>query len=194
MNPEPLRRRVCVFCGSRNGRRPQYLAAATQLGGALARRGHELVYGGGRVGLMGALADAALAEGGRVIGVIPERLSVPELAHDALTELHVVETMHQRKQRMHDLCDTFVALPGGIGTFEELFEMATWQQLGYHRKPVLVLDLCDYYAALLALLTHAESEGFLSPTCRSIFVRCDDVDEILAHLEEPPPLPPALVS
>src|SRR5215831_13324119 len=143
---------VCVFCGSNVGRDPAYLKAAVSAGEALARAGLTLVYGGGKVGLMGAVADAALASGGRVVGVMPRALFEREIAHSALSELRVVETMHERKQTMASLADGFLALPGGAGTFEEFFEQWTWAQLGIHGKPVGLLDVNDYFRPLLALI------------------------------------------
>jgi uncharacterized protein (TIGR00730 family) len=160
-------RRVCVFCGSSPGARPAYLAAARELGGLLAQRGIDLVWGGGNVGLMGAVADAALAAGGRAIGVIPEALIERELGHVGATELHVVRTMHARKALMADLSDAFVALPGGMGTLDETFEILTWAQLGLHQKPVGLFDVEGYYAPLLAFLDRARDEGFVRPTDRA---------------------------
>ena len=140
--------RVCVFCGSSAGRGNAYVDAAARTGTALAHRGYGIVYGGGRVGCMGALADAALAAGGEVIGVIPEALAAREVAHRGLSELHVVGSMHERKALMAAHADAFLILPGGFGTLEELFEVVTWHQLGYHRKPVALLDVDGYFAAL----------------------------------------------
>lgn len=154
---------VCVFCGSQPGVRPEYEAQARALGALLARQGISLVYGGGHVGLMGAVADAALAAGGKVVGVIPEHLMRPEIAHQGLTELHVVDTMHTRKRMMAERADAFVVLPGGYGTFEEMFEMVTWLQLQLHAKPVGVLNVEGYYDHLLAFLRHASQEGFIRP-------------------------------
>ncbi|HVN85798.1 MAG TPA: TIGR00730 family Rossman fold protein [Candidatus Binatia bacterium] len=154
-------RRVCVFCGSSQGARPAYGDAATKLGVTLARRSIELVYGGGNIGLMGVLADATLAAGGKVIGVIPESLRRLEVAHEGLSDLRVVHSMHERKAVMADLSDGFVALPGGLGTFEELLEIMTWSQLGIHNKPVGLLDVAGYFDALVALLQHAVAEKFL---------------------------------
>jgi uncharacterized protein (TIGR00730 family) len=150
-----------VFCGSSPGARPEYAAAATELGQLLADRDLELVYGGARVGLMGALADATLAAGGRVIGVIPTRLVEHEIAHDGLTKLHLVETMHERKALMGELSDAVIALPGGSGTLDELFELFTWKQLGLHRKPIGLLEVHGYWQPLLAFLDHAVNERFL---------------------------------
>jgi len=152
-----------VFSGSREGARPEYAAVAGALGRELTARGIELVYGGGSVGLMGALADAVMQAGGRVVGVIPGPLASRELAHSGITELRVVGSMHERKSVMVELADGFIALPGGLGTLEELLEVLTWAQLGIHRKPVGVLNQANYYDGLLRLLTHAVSEGFIHP-------------------------------
>ncbi len=154
-------KRVLVFCGSSPGRTPEYVECASNLGRLLASRGLELVYGGARVGLMGALADSALASGGTVIGVIPTRLVEHEIAHPGLTKLHVVETMHERKALMAELADAVIALPGGTGTLDELFELFTWKQLGLHRKPIGLLDVADYWQPLMRFLDHAVNERFL---------------------------------
>ena len=156
-------KRLCVFCGSASGRQPVYADAARTLATALLARGLGLVYGGGSVGLMGILADAVLAGGGEVIGVLPRGLARKELAHDGLTELHVVDSMHERKALMASLSDGFVALPGGLGTLEEVLEVLTWAQLGIHRKPVGLVDVGGYWRGLLALLRHAVEEGFVRP-------------------------------
>ncbi|HYO58504.1 TIGR00730 family Rossman fold protein [Archangium sp.] len=163
---------VCVFCGSRMGARPDYLEGARVLGAELARRGLTLVYGGASVGLMGALADAALAGGGKVVGVLPQVLSARELAHPRLTELHLVDSMHTRKAMMARLSDAFIAMPGGVGTFEELFEMTTWAQLGIHHKPIGLLNVADFYAPLLTLMRRAVDEGFV-PEARAQPFACD---------------------
>lgn len=157
----PSLKAVCIYCGSSFGTKPAYLHAAQAMGRTLAERGIELVYGGGNVGLMGAAADAALVAGGRVLGVIPERLMQREVGHRGISQLFVVRTMHERKDKMAQLSDGFVALPGGIGTLDELFEMMTWLQLGYHAKPVGVLDVDGYYDKLWAFLRHAVEEGFV---------------------------------
>lgn len=162
--------KVCVFCGSSEGVRPQYREAALALGRAIAARGDELVYGGSKVGLMGAVADATLGAGGRAIGVLPRALRDKEIAHEGLTELHIVESMHQRKAMMADLSGAFVALPGGMGTFEEVFEIWTWAQLGYHRKPVGLLDIEGYYDPLLAFLDQSVQEGFVKPEHRRMAI------------------------
>ena len=161
----PQRRcvRACSASGSREGARPEYAALAGALGRELTARGIELVYGGGSVGLMGALADAVMQAGGRVVGVIPGPLASRELAHSGITELRVVGSMHERKSVMVELAAGFIALPGGLGTLEELLEVLTWAQLGIHRKPVGVLNQANYYDGLLRLLTHAVSEGFIHP-------------------------------
>jgi uncharacterized protein (TIGR00730 family) len=156
--------RVCVYCASNDGTRPEYLAAARALGTLLAERGLCVVYGGGRVGLMGALADAAMAAGGEVIGVMPHALVQREVAHHGLTALHVVDSMHERKALLAELADAFIALPGGIGTLEEFFETWTWAQLGVHVKPVGLLDVAEYWRPLVRLLEHVEQEGFLRGT------------------------------
>ncbi|APV50303.1 Rossman fold protein, TIGR00730 family [Betaproteobacteria bacterium GR16-43] len=152
---------VCVFAGSNSGSRPEYIPAAEELGRSLARRQITAVYGGARVGLMGAMADAALSEGGRVIGVMPEALVAKEIAHQGLTELRVVKSMHERKTMMADLAGGFVAVPGGFGTLEEFFEVLTWGQLGFHGKPCGLLNIAGYYDKLLAFADHCVDEGFV---------------------------------
>lgn len=154
---------LCVYCGSRTGDAPAHAAAARSVGRLIGKRGWRLVYGGGAVGLMGIVADAALAAGAHVTGVIPRSLLEREVGHRALSELEVVETMHQRKQRMAERADAFLALPGGIGTLEELFEVWTWRQLGYHDQPIGLLDVAGYYGTLLDFMRRTESEGFVSP-------------------------------
>jgi uncharacterized protein (TIGR00730 family) len=152
---------VCVYCGSSDGARPLYAEAAKAFGRALVKADLALVYGGGKVGLMGVIANEVMAAGGRAIGVIPELLVNKEVGHDGLTELHVVPDMHQRKKMMADLSDAFVAMPGGAGTLEELFEVFTWAQLGYHQKPVAVLNIDGFYDPLVSLLRHTVDEGFM---------------------------------
>lgn len=152
---------VCVYCGSSTGVRPVYAQAAEAFGRALVAAGCSLVYGGGRVGLMGTVADAVLAAGGRAVGVIPKLLVDKEVGHTGLTELHVVPDMHERKKMMADLSDAFVALPGGAGTLEELFEVYTWEQLGYHAKAIGIFDVEGYFRPLLAMLEHTVREGFM---------------------------------
>jgi uncharacterized protein (TIGR00730 family) len=174
---------VCVFCGSSPGARPSYRAAAERLATAIAERGLDLVYGGASVGLMGALADAALAAGGRVVGVLPRALDRKEIAHAGLSELRVVDSMHERKAQMAERSDAFVALPGGIGTLEEWFEVLTWSQLGFHAKPCGLLDVDGYFAPLLALLDRAVHERFVTPVHRSMIVVEDDAARLLDALE-----------
>jgi len=154
-------KRICVFAGSSSGVRAEYLGAASDLGKLFAARGIELVYGGARVGLMGAVADAVLAGGGRVTGVIPKALVEKEVAHDGLTDLRIVTSMHQRKALMADLSDAFIALPGGWGTLDEMFEILTWAQLGLHRKPCGLLNVLGYFDRLLSFLDHTMEEGFV---------------------------------
>jgi uncharacterized protein (TIGR00730 family) len=163
-------KRICVFCGSSPGHDPRYLEAARTMGHTLARRGLGLVYGGGSVGLMGAVADAALAAGGEVIGVIPEVLQIRELAHRSLTTLHVVGSMHERKALMAELSDGFVALPGGMGTLEELSEVLTWAQLGLHARPIGLLDVAGYYQPLADFFDRAVGAGFLRPAHRALLL------------------------
>jgi uncharacterized protein (TIGR00730 family) len=184
-------RSLCVFCGSSAGRQPEYAAAARDLGRLLAERSVRLVYGGGNVGLMGVLADEVLAHGGQVIGVIPEHLMAKELGHAQVTELRVVGSMHERKALMADLSDAFVALPGGIGTLEELLEILTWAQLGLHAKPCGLLDVCDYYRPLREMLAHAAAEGFLSPEHQQLLVTATEPAKLLDLLarHHPPRLP-----
>lgn len=173
---------ICVYCGSRPGTKPGYAALARALGTAIGSRGWQLVYGGGRAGLMGMVADAALAAGGRVVGVIPESLMTLEVGHAGLSELHVVKTMHERKQMMAERSDAFVAMPGGIGTFEELFEVWTWRHLGYHHSPMGLLDAEGYWAPMLAFLTHAVAEGFMGDDQMAMLHVDDDAERLLATL------------
>ena len=175
--------RVCVFCGASSGRAPAYADAARAFGAALAGRGLGLVYGGGRVGLMGALADAALAAGGEVVGVIPQELVDRELAHGGLTELHVVGSLHERKALMAELADGFVALPGGFGTLDELLEQLTWSQLGLHAKPIGLLDVEGYWRPLIALARHATEEGFVRESDLGAIAIADDPEALLDRLE-----------
>jgi uncharacterized protein (TIGR00730 family) len=175
-------KRVCVFCGANAGLREEYRSAARLLAGALASRGLGLVYGGGNVGLMGMLADAMLQAGGEVIGVIPQRLVEKEVAHRGLTELRIVDTMHQRKALMNELSDAFIALPGGYGTLEEFFEILTWSQLGIHRKPSALLNVLGYYDSLLAMLDHAVAEKFLLLANRKLVIAETDAEVLLPRL------------
>jgi len=172
-------KRICVFCGSSTGRNPAYAEAAKRLGAALARRGLELVYGGGTVGLMGTVANAALAAGGRVVGVIPKALQLRELAHVNLTSLHVTGSMHERKARMAELSQGFIALPGGLGTLEEFAEIVTWAQLGIHARPCGLLDVDGYWRPLVTFLDHAVEEGFVSPLHRQLILIDTDPDVLL---------------
>jgi uncharacterized protein (TIGR00730 family) len=185
--------RICVFCGSRAGLRPHYAEAARVLAGELVRRGLGLVYGGGSVGLMGALADATLEAGGEVIGVIPAPLASRELAHPGLTEMRVVASMHERKATMAALVDGFIALPGGLGTFEETLEILTWAQLGIHRKPVGVVNVQGYYDGLLQMLTHAVREGFVRTEYSGLLLFGGSPAELLDRFAAwtPPALPRA---
>ena len=175
-------KRLCVFCGSNAGIRPEYGIAAQELATVLARRGLGLVYGGGNVGLMGMLADSMLEKGGEVIGVIPQSLVAKEVAHRGITELRVVDTMHQRKALMNELSDGFVALPGGFGTLEEFFEILTWSQLGIHGKPVGLLNVSGYYDSLLAMLDHAVTERFLRPAHRELMIADTNAASLLQRL------------
>lgn len=172
-------KRICVFCGASAGTNGRYAELARRLGRTLARRGIGLVYGGGGVGLMGVLADAALEAGGEVVGVIPRALQLRELAHAGLTELRVVRSMHERKAMMADLSEGFVALPGGMGTLEELFEVLTWAQLGLHARPCGLLDVDGYFRPLTAFLDHAVLEGFVRPEHRRILHVDEDPDALL---------------
>jgi uncharacterized protein (TIGR00730 family) len=173
---------VCVFCGSAPGARPSYSRAAEELGRGLALRGITLVYGGGRLGLMGIVADAVLAAGGRVIGVIPRMLIERELAHPGLTRQHVVTTMHERKTLMAELSDAFVGLPGGMGTFDELVEIVTWAQLGLHAKPVVLANIEDYFDPLYAMLDYAVQEGFVTPVSRARWRNAESVERVMQIL------------
>lgn len=174
---------VCVFCGSSPGAEPDYLRAADAVGQAVARRGLTLVYGGASVGVMGGVANAALAIGGRVIGVIPEALVSREVAHSGLPELKVVGSMHQRKAMMGDLSDGFIALPGGIGTLEEFFEVLTWAQLGIHRKPCGLLNVAGYYDRLLDFIDYAVSQGFVTPEQRGLVLVEEDPEALLDQMD-----------
>ena len=174
---------VCVYCGSSAGSGPEFAEAARALGTLLARNGLTLVYGGAEVGLMGLVADAALAAGGRVVGVIPRHLFGREIAHRNLTELVEVESMHERKQKLSELADAFVALPGGLGTLEELTEIATWAQLGLHRKPIATLDVNGYWAAFHAFLGEAVRHGFMKEQNLSLISNVTTVDGLLPAFE-----------
>ncbi len=175
-------KRLCVFCGSSAGSRPVYAEAARATGRLMAERGIGLVYGGGNVGLMGEVADAVLAAGGEVTGVIPHQLVEREVGHRGLTTLHVVGTMHERKALMADLADGFVALPGGFGTLDELCEVLTWSQLGIHAKPCGVLNVDGYFGALLALFDHAVAEGFVRPAHRALVLEATAPELLLERM------------
>jgi uncharacterized protein (TIGR00730 family) len=175
-------RRICVFCGSSMGRRRVYAQTAASLGALLARHGIALVYGGGSIGLMGVIADTLLAAGGHVIGVIPRALATRELLHTGLPDLRVVGSMHERKALMAELADAFVALPGGIGTFEEFLEVLTWAQLGMHRKPCGLLNVEGYFDSLMTFLDHAVSEGFFRPEHRRLVLDADDPERLIERL------------
>ena len=182
--------RICVFCGSSSGARPAYVRAARLLAAELVQRKIGLVYGGGQVGLMGTLADAALSQGGQVIGVIPGPLASKELAHPRLTEMRVVGSMHERKATMASLVDGFIALPGGLGTLEETLEILTWAQLGIHRKPIGILNVEGYYDGLLRFLSHAVREEFVRPEYFALLLFGDTPAELLDKFAawEPPAL------
>ena len=176
-------KRICVFCGSSSGSRPEYRAAAEEMGTELVRRNIGLVFGGGKVGLMGVLADAVLRAGGEAVGVIPEHIMSREIGHNGLTKLHVVRSMHERKALMADLSDAFVALPGGFGTLEEFCEVLTWSQLGLHAKPCGILNVSGYYTPLLAMFDHAVEERFLKPENRGLVLARESAAELLRALE-----------
>ncbi len=173
---------LCVFCGSSDGALPEYRAAATALGKEMAARGHGMVYGGASVGLMGAVADAVIDHGQSAIGVLPEGLARRELAHTRLTELHIVDTMHDRKAMMADLSDAFIVLPGGIGTLEEMFEVWTWGQLGIHNKPLGLLNVNHYYNGLTQFLDHVTSEGFMGSAQRRNLLHSETPEDLLDQL------------
>jgi uncharacterized protein (TIGR00730 family) len=179
--------RICVYCGSSPGGRPEYIGAATLLGAELARRGIELVYGGGSVGIMGAVARAVNAAGGQVHGIIPEPLTPKELSGAPVGKLEVVDSMHTRKARMVELADGFIAMPGGFGTFEELFETITWCQLGIHAKPIGLLNTAGYYEPLRQMVERAIDEGFIRNTYQNLLVISSDPAELLDQLSEHEP-------
>jgi len=178
---------ICVFCGSSSRVDEVYRRAAAELGEAIAKRGLRLVYGGGRIGLMGILADAVLAAGGDVVGVLPEFLRGLEVAHEGLSELRVVGSMHERKRTMFELADAFVVLPGGFGTLDESIEIVTWKQLGLHDKPVVVCDVGDFWRPLLALVGNVIEQGFAHPDHARLFTVVKTVSEIFAALDAAPP-------
>lgn len=176
--------RICVYCGSSPGREKKYIEGAVKLGQILVQRNIELVYGGASVGVMGAVADAVLQNGGQVTGIIPEDLVQKEVAHNGLTDLQVVASMHERKAAMADISDGFIALPGGLGTMEELFEMLTWAQLGFHRKPIGILNIGGYYDYLSKFLDHTVEEQFVKKNHRSMLMVKKDPEELLDHFSE----------
>jgi len=185
----PKLRRICVYCGSTTGTRPTFAMAAAGLGQLLAREGVGIVYGGASVGLMGIVADAALAAGGEVFGVLPDKLFEREVAHAGLTELHLVSSMHERKALMSELADAFVALPGGYGTIEEVVEAVTWTQLGIHSKPVGLLDVDGYFEHLVAFLDRGVADGLLRPESRELLLCDDDPARLLERLRSEPTPP-----
>jgi uncharacterized protein (TIGR00730 family) len=189
-------RRVCVFCGSKAGVRAEYRLAARAMAAALLVEDIGLVYGGGGIGLMGEVADGVLAGGGEVIGVIPRHMTSREVAHQGIPDLRVVGSMHERKMLMYDLADGFVALPGGLGTLEELFEVTTWSQLGLHVKPTGLLDVGGYFSLLTGFLDHTVAEGFVNSEHRRLLMVEEEPESLLARLAafEPPPLPRCLDS
>ncbi|RZL67673.1 MAG: TIGR00730 family Rossman fold protein [Variovorax sp.] len=181
---------ICVYCGSRPGERPEYTAAAVATGQWIGRNGGQLVYGGGRTGLMGTVAEATRDAGGRVVGIIPKALVDRELANTLCDELHVVDTMHERKAMMGERADAFVALPGGIGTFEELFEIWTWRQLGYHDKPTGILNVAGYYDTMLQFLAHSVREGFMGEWQMDLVRTGTETEALLAALRADVPRHP----
>ena len=174
---------LCIYCGASAGLNPIYMQAATALGKAMLKRDLRLVYGGASVGLMGQIAETVLAGGGEVIGVMPQALIDKEVSHPGLTKLHVVSSMHERKALMAELSDGFLAMPGGYGTLEELFEALTWAQLGYHDKPCALLNINGYYDGLIAFMRHATDEAFVKPIHRDMLLTSEHIDELLDSLE-----------
>lgn len=176
-------KRVTVFCGSSLGTEDIYKSQATLLGQTLAKRNIELVYGGAKIGLMGAVADGVLSEGGKVIGVLPNFLKSKEIAHQKLTELILVDSMHERKTKMNELCDGVIALPGGFGTLEELFEMLTWAQLGLHKKPIAILNINGFYNPLNVMIQTMVDKGFLKEVNQQMLLVCDNIEELLDKMK-----------
>ena len=176
-------RSVCVYCGSSTGKDHVYVETAIDMGKTLAKHGLDLVYGGGNIGIMGIVADSTLNSGGRAIGVIPQALVDREIAHQGLTELHITDDMHQRKSKMAELSDAFIALPGGLGTLEEIFEIWTWNQLGLHKKPIALLNTKDYYSGLLHFLDNAVEEGFIKEAHRHLVIVNSDPQELVMQLK-----------
>lgn len=185
-------KRLAVYCGSASPADPVYIESARMVGHSLAQRGVGVVYGGGRLGLMGAVADAALAAGGEVIGVIPQALVAAEVAHRGLSELQVVETMHERKARFTELSDGFLTIPGGTGTMDELWEAMSWAQLGYHAKPIGLLNVAGFYDGLIAFVAHMGAVGFLRPQHQGILIHDDALDRLLARMAEFEPTVPII--
>lgn len=181
-------RSLCVYCGSSSRVDERYKSAAATLGGLIAARGLQLVYGGGRVGLMGIVADAALGAGAQVVGIIPEHIQALEVEHTGLTELHVVDGMHTRKRMMFDRSDAFVVLPGGLGTLDEAFEMLTWRQLKLHEKPVVFVDIDGYWRPFLRLVDHMVAQGFCRPENRDLFQVVETVEEVFGAIAAPQPI------
>jgi uncharacterized protein (TIGR00730 family) len=181
-------RSLCVYCGSSARVDERYKTAAATLGGLIAARGLQLVYGGGRVGLMGIVADAALGAGAQVVGIIPEHIQALEVEHTGLTELHVVDSMHTRKRMMFDRSDAFVVLPGGLGTLDEAFEMLTWRQLKLHEKPVVFVDIDGYWRPFLRLVDHMVAQGFCRPENRDLFQVVETVEEVFGAIAAPQPI------
>lgn len=175
-------KRICVFCGSNPGVRPAYAEAAVELAHHLVNLGIAIVYGGGNIGLMGILADTAMAAGGEVIGVIPHALFAKEVGHTGVTDLRIVSSMHERKALMADLADGFIAMPGGWGTFDEFCEILTWAQLGLHNKPCGILNTANYYDTLLAMFDHSVAEGFLKPEYRSLVIAAPDPVDLIQQM------------
>lgn len=176
--------RICVYCGSKPGKRAEYKDAANELGQELIKQGIGLVYGGGQIGLMGQIADCVMAGGGEVTGIIPESLTGKEVPHRGLTELKVVDGMHERKALMENLSDGFIAMPGGLGTFEELLEALTWSQLRFHQKPCAVFNVCGYYDRLIAFIDYATEEGFIKPHHRDALITDDNAERLLQKMKE----------
>jgi uncharacterized protein (TIGR00730 family) len=184
MMNKPFFSRITIFCGSADGMHPDYYRAATQMGQILASQGICLVYGAGKTGLMGALADGVIRNGGEVIGIIPESLNTPQLVHSGLTRIEVLPTIQLRQTRMSELAEAFIALPGGFGTFDELFEALTWAQIGLHHKPIGLLNTRDYFNPFLTLINHAQLEGFIFPDHCSLVSQSSDPEELLKILEK----------
>ena len=176
--------KITVYCGSAGGQNPIYMQKAKEFGELIAKNGHQLVYGGGHVGMMGTIADAVLANDGYVTGVIPVALENKELAHKGVQELHIVDSMKERKAMMEDFGDAYVAMPGGVGTLEEIFQVWTLAQLGYHKKPVAFLDVNGYYSHMFTFLKHAEEEGFILPRLWDMIIIEEDIEKLLAHLQD----------